>query len=71
MIDTREPEQERTITIATRARRVGSVLISKSNFMSSKPEGVVLQKRRSNIQILRGEVASLREGSTGTIGSYG
>jgi hypothetical protein len=34
-----DPEQEMTIAIATRAQRVGSVLISKSNFMGGDDEG--------------------------------
>jgi len=35
----RDPEQEMTIAMITRARRVGSVLISKSNFMGGDGEG--------------------------------
>jgi hypothetical protein len=42
-MEAREPEPKATIAIATKARRVGSVLISKSNFIGQrKVEGTAM-----------------------------
>ncbi len=66
MMDTRDPELERTIAIAARARRVGSVLILKSSFMADAVQvGGGVEGRGYRIE-LEGSVRV--EGSAGIIG---
>ncbi len=45
-MDARDPELETTIVIATRAQRVGSVLILKLSFMANAIEGGIGAKGR-------------------------
>ncbi len=59
-MEAKDPEQMATTKIATRARRVGSVLISKSNFIA-KRERPRISEDELRAKELQGAVADGRE----------
>ncbi len=59
-MEAKDPEQMATTKIATRVRRVGSVLISKSNFIA-KRERPRISEDELRAKELRGAVADGRE----------
>ncbi len=59
-MEARDPEQTATIKIATKAQRVGSVLISKSNFIAEGKRPAISEDER-RAKELGGSVADGRE----------